>query len=121
MGLAHTAGIGARTLGRSARDLDPAHRRDGAGLAATVAQNQVAGFGRPPPAGPRYDRRLAIDNWRRARRDGTGRKQSSRLGDITAVDEGHIADLRPRLGDLPILKDDTLEAHGDHRAKVDGR
>src|SRR5712691_8176903 len=37
MGLAHTAGIGARTLGRSARDLNPAHRRDGAGLAALAA------------------------------------------------------------------------------------
>jgi FtsK/SpoIIIE family/FtsK alpha domain/Ftsk gamma domain/LAGLIDADG-like domain/4TM region of DNA translocase FtsK/SpoIIIE len=33
MGLAHTAGAGIRMLGRSARDLDPAHRRDGAGLA----------------------------------------------------------------------------------------
>jgi DNA segregation ATPase FtsK/SpoIIIE, S-DNA-T family len=33
MGLAHTVGAGIRALGRSARDLDPAHRRDGAGLA----------------------------------------------------------------------------------------
>jgi DNA segregation ATPase FtsK/SpoIIIE-like protein len=37
MGLAHTVGLGARTLGRSARDLDPAHRRDGAGLAVLAA------------------------------------------------------------------------------------
>jgi S-DNA-T family DNA segregation ATPase FtsK/SpoIIIE len=37
MGLAHTVGLAARTLGRSARDLDPAHRRDGAGLAALAA------------------------------------------------------------------------------------
>ncbi|MGO9077690.1 MAG: DNA translocase FtsK 4TM domain-containing protein [Streptosporangiaceae bacterium] len=34
MAVAHSAGAGARALGRSARDLDPAHRRDGAGLAA---------------------------------------------------------------------------------------
>jgi DNA segregation ATPase FtsK/SpoIIIE, S-DNA-T family len=34
MGLAHTVGAAARALGRNARDLDPAHRRDGAGLAA---------------------------------------------------------------------------------------
>jgi DNA segregation ATPase FtsK/SpoIIIE-like protein len=34
MGLAHTVGAGARALGRNARDLDPAHQRDGAGLAA---------------------------------------------------------------------------------------
>jgi DNA segregation ATPase FtsK/SpoIIIE, S-DNA-T family len=32
MGLAHTVGFAARAIGRSARDLDPAHRRDGAGL-----------------------------------------------------------------------------------------
>ena len=31
--LAHAAGAGARALGRSARDLDPLHRRDGVGLA----------------------------------------------------------------------------------------
>src|SRR5215831_1664609 len=31
--LAHAAGAGARALGRSARDLDPLHRRDGLGLA----------------------------------------------------------------------------------------
>jgi len=34
MGLAHTVGAAARALGRNARDLDPAHRRDGVGLAA---------------------------------------------------------------------------------------
>jgi DNA segregation ATPase FtsK/SpoIIIE, S-DNA-T family len=34
MGLAHTVGAAARHLGRNARDLDPAHRRDGVGLAA---------------------------------------------------------------------------------------
>jgi DNA segregation ATPase FtsK/SpoIIIE, S-DNA-T family len=33
MGLAHTVGSAARAFGRNARDLDPAHRRDGAGLA----------------------------------------------------------------------------------------
>jgi DNA segregation ATPase FtsK/SpoIIIE, S-DNA-T family len=33
MGLAHTVGAAARHLGRNARDLDPAHRRDGVGLA----------------------------------------------------------------------------------------
>ena len=33
MGLAHTVGGAARALGRNARDLDPAHRRDGVGLA----------------------------------------------------------------------------------------
>src|SRR5580700_571836 len=33
MGLAHTVGAAARALGRNARDLDPAHRRDGVGLA----------------------------------------------------------------------------------------
>jgi DNA segregation ATPase FtsK/SpoIIIE, S-DNA-T family len=33
MALAHTVGAAARALGRHARDLDPAHRRDGAGLA----------------------------------------------------------------------------------------
>jgi DNA segregation ATPase FtsK/SpoIIIE-like protein len=37
MGLAHTVGVGARALGRSARELDPAHRRDGAGLAVLAA------------------------------------------------------------------------------------
>ena len=33
MALAHTAGAAARAIGRNARDLDPAHRRDGLGLA----------------------------------------------------------------------------------------
>ena len=33
MALAHTVGTGARAFGQHARDLDPAHRRDGAGLA----------------------------------------------------------------------------------------
>jgi len=33
MALAHTVGTAARAFGRHARDLDPAHRRDGAGLA----------------------------------------------------------------------------------------
>jgi DNA segregation ATPase FtsK/SpoIIIE, S-DNA-T family len=33
MALAHTVGAAARAFGRHARDLDPAHRRDGAGLA----------------------------------------------------------------------------------------
>jgi len=33
MALAHTVGTAARAFGRNARDLDPAHRRDGAGLA----------------------------------------------------------------------------------------
>jgi DNA segregation ATPase FtsK/SpoIIIE-like protein len=37
MALAHTVGLVVRTLGRSARDLDPAHRRDGAGLAVLAA------------------------------------------------------------------------------------
>jgi S-DNA-T family DNA segregation ATPase FtsK/SpoIIIE len=37
MGLAHTLGLAARALGRSARDLDPAHRRDGVGLTALAA------------------------------------------------------------------------------------
>jgi hypothetical protein len=34
MGLASTVGVGVRAFGRSARDLDPLHRRDGVGLAA---------------------------------------------------------------------------------------
>jgi S-DNA-T family DNA segregation ATPase FtsK/SpoIIIE len=37
MGLAHTLGVAVRAFGRSARDLDPLHRRDGAGLAALAA------------------------------------------------------------------------------------
>ncbi len=35
--LAHAVGAAVRTLGAGARDLDPAHRRDGAGLAAIAA------------------------------------------------------------------------------------
>jgi DNA segregation ATPase FtsK/SpoIIIE, S-DNA-T family len=34
MALAHTVGAAARAFGRNTRDLDPAHRRDGVGLAA---------------------------------------------------------------------------------------
>ncbi len=37
MALAHTIGTVSRALGRSARDLDPLHRRDGLGLAALCA------------------------------------------------------------------------------------
>ena len=37
MALAHTVGTVSRALGRSARDLDPLHRRDGAGLTALCA------------------------------------------------------------------------------------
>ena len=37
MALAHTVGAVCRALGRSARDLDPLHRRDGAGLAVLCA------------------------------------------------------------------------------------
>jgi DNA segregation ATPase FtsK/SpoIIIE, S-DNA-T family len=37
MALAHTVGAVCRALGRSARDLDPLHRRDGLGLAALIA------------------------------------------------------------------------------------
>ncbi len=37
MALAHTVGAVCRALGRSARDLDPLHRRDGVGLAALIA------------------------------------------------------------------------------------
>src|SRR4051812_34732677 len=33
LGLAHVVGGSVRAFGRSARDLDPAHRRDGIGLA----------------------------------------------------------------------------------------
>src|SRR3954447_16139167 len=33
LGLAHVVGASVRAFGRSARDLDPAHRRDGIGLA----------------------------------------------------------------------------------------
>jgi DNA segregation ATPase FtsK/SpoIIIE-like protein len=37
MGLAHTVGAGFRAIGRHARELDPLHQRDGAGLAALCA------------------------------------------------------------------------------------
>ncbi len=37
MALAHTVGAVCRALGRSARDLDPLHRRDGIGLFALIA------------------------------------------------------------------------------------
>ncbi len=37
MALAHTVGAVCRALGRSARDLDPLHRRDGIGLTAVIA------------------------------------------------------------------------------------
>lgn len=37
VGCAHLVGAGARAFGRSARDLDPAHRRDGLGLALVAA------------------------------------------------------------------------------------
>ena len=37
MGLAHAVGFAARAIGRNARDLDPAHRRDGLGLTALGA------------------------------------------------------------------------------------
>jgi DNA segregation ATPase FtsK/SpoIIIE, S-DNA-T family len=37
MAIAHAAGYATRTFGRSARDLDPAHRRDGLGLAVLGA------------------------------------------------------------------------------------
>ena len=36
LGLAHLIGAGARAFGRSAKDLDPSHRRDGLGLALIV-------------------------------------------------------------------------------------
>ena len=41
--LAHGVGAVARGIGRSARDLEPAHRRDGIGLAAIGAAIVVAG------------------------------------------------------------------------------
>ena len=37
LGVAHTVGAACRILGRSARELDPLHRRDGVGLAALCA------------------------------------------------------------------------------------
>jgi S-DNA-T family DNA segregation ATPase FtsK/SpoIIIE len=42
MALAHTVGAAVRTFGRSARDLDPLHRRDGAGLAALAGAIIIA-------------------------------------------------------------------------------
>ncbi len=42
MGLASTLGVGVRAVGRSARDLDPLHRRDGVGLAALCGAIVVA-------------------------------------------------------------------------------
>jgi S-DNA-T family DNA segregation ATPase FtsK/SpoIIIE len=42
MVLAHTVGFAARALGRSARDLDPLHQRDGVGLAFLAAAIVVA-------------------------------------------------------------------------------
>ncbi len=42
MGLAHTIGTLFRALGRSARDLDPLHRRDGLGLTALCAAIALA-------------------------------------------------------------------------------
>jgi S-DNA-T family DNA segregation ATPase FtsK/SpoIIIE len=42
MVLAHGAGIAARAIGRSTRDLDPLHRRDGVGLAVLGASIVVA-------------------------------------------------------------------------------
>ena len=42
LGIAHALGAGARGIGRSARDLEPEHRRDGAGLALVAAAVVVA-------------------------------------------------------------------------------
>ncbi len=42
LALAHVLGAGARRIGHSARELDPAHRRDGAGLALIAAAVLVA-------------------------------------------------------------------------------
>ena len=53
-GLALVTGQLARAIGRSARDLDPALRRDGAGLALLILAILVAGefwFGLPGAAG----------------------------------------------------------------------
>ncbi len=52
LGIAHVIGAIARGIGKSARDLDPAHRRDGLGLlylslaivVAAVVWFDVAGF-----------------------------------------------------------------------------
>jgi S-DNA-T family DNA segregation ATPase FtsK/SpoIIIE len=50
MGLAHTVGAACRALGRSARDLDPLHRRDGLGLTALCVAivTAVATWGHAP-------------------------------------------------------------------------
>jgi DNA segregation ATPase FtsK/SpoIIIE, S-DNA-T family len=52
MGLAHTVGTLFRALGRSARDLDPLHRRDGLGLTALIAAIVAAVATWWHPAGP---------------------------------------------------------------------
>ena len=52
MALAHTVGALCRALGRSARDLDPLHRRDGLGLTAVVAAIVAAVTTWWHPAGP---------------------------------------------------------------------
>jgi DNA segregation ATPase FtsK/SpoIIIE-like protein len=54
MALAHTVGAAVRVFGRSARDLDPLHRRDGAGLAAlagAIIISTVAWWHLSDPAG----------------------------------------------------------------------
>jgi DNA segregation ATPase FtsK/SpoIIIE, S-DNA-T family len=53
--LAHLVGAAVRAAGARARDLDPAHRRDGAGFAVLAAALVVAGgvwWRLPPPVGP---------------------------------------------------------------------
>jgi S-DNA-T family DNA segregation ATPase FtsK/SpoIIIE len=55
LGLAHAAGAGARRIGGSARELDPALRRDGAGLFLVGAAIVLAAefwWGLPEPVGP---------------------------------------------------------------------
>lgn len=42
LGIAHAVGAGARGIGRSARDLEPEHRRDGAGLSLVAVAVVVA-------------------------------------------------------------------------------
>jgi DNA segregation ATPase FtsK/SpoIIIE, S-DNA-T family len=54
MALAHTVGAMARAIGRNARDLDPAHRRDGVGLATlglAIVMAAVAWFRLGGPVG----------------------------------------------------------------------
>ncbi|GAA1830635.1 S-DNA-T family DNA segregation ATPase FtsK/SpoIIIE [Microlunatus capsulatus] len=54
LGLAHALGAGARRIGTSARDMDPALRRDGAGLFLVAAAVVVAAefwWGLPDPVG----------------------------------------------------------------------